>query len=141
MFQIVPRPTFDMVDQLFSGFFDQLRHPRATTVLRPVLPVSVTEQTETYTLTAQLPEGVQKDNVSVEIHDGVLTISVKKDVAKHTEGEQVIFDERQAIDVTRRFDFGDNLAEDGHEAKVSDGNLVLLLKKSKVRQPNRLTIA
>ena len=140
MFQVVSRPAFD-IDQLFSGLFDQLRHSRATAGLRPVLPVSVTEQTETYTLTAQLPEGIQKDHVSVEIHDGVLTLSVKKDVAKHTEGEQVVLDERQAIDVTRRFDFGDNLAEEGHDAKVADGNLVLVLKKAKVRQPNKLTIA
>jgi HSP20 family molecular chaperone IbpA len=140
MFQVVStRPAID-IEQLFGGLFDQFRHSRATASLRPVLPVSVTAQTDTYTLTAQLPEGIQKEHVGVELHDGVLSLTVKKELAKHNETDEVVFDERRAIDVSRRFDFGDGVSSEGHTAKVADGVLTVVLKKSTERAPQKLLI-
>lgn len=99
--------------------------------------VDVRDKGDSYVLEAELP-GVKRDDISLDIDDGVLTISAEwKNESKRDEGGEYIISERRAGHVRRSFSL-DNVNEDDIHADYQDGVLnVTMPKKDKAQRKSR----
>ncbi len=90
---------------------------------RPVHRVSRDEENNV-TLEADIP-GVPKGNVSVEIEDGVLTVTAERAETALPEGWRPVHRELARSDYRLTLKLGSQLDPDAISATVSDGQLVL----------------
>ena len=92
--------------------------------------VDVNETETEFFLSADMP-GLDKKDVSVDIHDGVITIKGERDIdnEKSTDGYRIR--ERQLGSFNRSFRLPDNVNEDKITAKFKNGLLTVTLSKTK----------
>jgi len=92
--------------------------------------VDVNETETEFFLSADMP-GLDKKDVSVDIHDGVITIKGERDIdnEKSTDGYRIR--ERQLGSFNRSFRLPDNVNEDKIAAKFKNGVLTVTLPKTK----------
>ena len=121
---------FGSVDLFNSMFFSPLFETPATR--KPVFSgfsTDVVENENDFTLTADLP-GFNKEDIKIEIDDGVLTINAERndETEKTEKGGKVIYKERSYGSYKRSFSLAD-IEEDGIKAKYENGVLSLTLPK------------
>jgi len=95
-----------------------------------MLAVDVNETETEFFLSADMP-GLDKKDVTVDIHDGVITIKGERgiDNEKSTDGYRIR--ERQLGSFNRSFRLPDNVNEDKVAAKFKNGVLTVTLPKTK----------
>ncbi len=98
----------------------------------PLTDVSETEGE--YLIKAELPE-VRKEDVSVTVLDGVLTLSGERRQEKREETEKVHRLERRYGAFARRFALPEDADEQAIRAESRDGVLLVHVPKQKVAQP------
>ena len=94
------------------------------------MKTDVKETDKGYEVAVDLP-GVKKEDVSVELKDGYLTITAKKNVdndKKNKEGKY-IRRERYSGEMSRSYYVGEDMKEDDIHASFEDGILTLQLPK------------
>lgn len=91
-------------------------------------PVDILESDADFLLTLDLP-GVKKENASVEIQDGRLTIEA-------TKGEN-----GSAVTYRRAFTLDRGLDEDGMTAELDRGVLVIRVPKAPEKKPLQIPVA
>lgn len=110
-------------------------HPRAlANQARFAPPVDIAENDSAYVITAELP-GTQKDDVTVEVHDNVITIRGEKRSERTQEKEHSRYIERSFGTFSRSFTLPANAQSDRIEAGFRDGVLTLEIPKAEERQP------
>ena len=129
----------DSFEKRFFGGNDPLYGKHAKNLMK----TDVRETENQYELSVDLP-GFKKDEIQVELNEGVLTISAKKSVNKDETDKKgrYIRQERYAGSCARSFYVGDVRPED-IAAKYEDGILTLCLPKNEVKKPpanNRISI-
>lgn len=82
-----------------------------------------------YIVEAEMP-GVQKDKISIDIHDGVLTISANEESEQKEEKNDYIYRERRYGHISRSFSL-ENIDESAISAEYKDGVLFVHLPKEK----------
>lgn len=107
-------------DDFFRAFFGD---ERANASFR----VDVKDEGDKYLLEAELP-GVDKDNVHIDIEDGVMTISAELNETKEENRGNYVYRERRCGSMHRSFDL-DGVREDDITAEYKDGVLRLDLPK------------
>jgi HSP20 family protein len=131
---------FRDVDDVFNRFFaETLRNwPRPNAEARPAFdwaPLADVSETEAeYLIKADLP-AVRKEDVSVTVQDGVLTLSGERRQEQHAESEKLHRVERSYGSFARRFALPENADEQGIRAESRDGVLLIHIPKQKVEQP------
>ena len=106
----------------------------------PVLKIDVKEDSDAYTVHADLP-GVPKDDIHVNIEGAVVSISAeKKRVVENKEGERILRSERHYGKVSRSFQLGQEIDESRAQAKFADGVLELTLPKKVAVTARKLKI-
>jgi HSP20 family protein len=138
--RVIKWEPFRDVDDVFDRFFaESMRHwPRAAAANRaaqewaPAADVSETEAE--YLIKADLPE-VRKEDVSITVQDGVLTLSGERKQEKRAEGEKLHRIERVYGSFVRRFALPENAEEQGITAESRDGVILIHIPKVKVVQP------
>ena len=132
-------PFRDMDDVFDRVFAESMRHwPRAATANRaaqewaPAADVSETEAG--YLIKADLPE-VRKEDVSITVQDGVLTLSGERRQEKREENEKLHRIERSYGSFARRFSLPENVDEQGIRAESRDGVIVIHIPKQRVVEP------
>jgi len=138
--RVIKWEPFRDMDDVFDRFFaESMRHwPRPATANRaaqewaPAADVSETEAE--YLIKADLPE-VRKEDVSITVQDGVLTLSGERKQEKHAEGEKLHRIERVYGSFARRFALPENADEQGITAESRDGVILIHIPKVKVVQP------
>lgn len=128
------------VSRLFDDFFPRNGNAEDEgSIWSPQADIRETE--DAYYLHLDLP-GVQKDDVSVLMEDGVLKISgERKMVHEENDGEgQYHRIERRYGRFFRRFHFGRNADAEQIEARFSDGELTVRVAKAEQRKPRRIEI-
>ena len=137
---LVPRGNMFDLDRFFSDFWapasadaqgvDTFFSPR----------VDVKEADGFYDITAELP-GVEKDNLQVTLHDGVLTLEaeVEREDKEEEEGT-IIRQERRYGKFMRRFNLGEDVQEDEISASFKNGVLHLRAPKREPKAPERRRI-
>ena len=99
-------------------------------------PVSISEDSDGYTLEAELP-GVAKDNVTVTVADGELIFTGTKSYGPT--GTR-IYGERAKTDYRRVFDLDPAVDASKITAKMEQGVLVVRLPKTPESKPRRITV-
>ena len=92
--------------------------------------VDVKESETQITVHADLP-GVKKDDLHVELHDGVLTVSGKREATKSEKNDKYHYVERNFGSFSRSFRVPDNVTEEHIAADLSDGVLNVTVTKPK----------
>lgn len=111
----------------------------STVPARVYLPVTDIFETErALTVVSEMP-GVSKDNVAVEIDDGVLTVTGKIDFAKY-EGLQPLYTEYNIGNYSRSFQISDKIDQEGITAELRDGVMTLVLPKVEKAKPRRIVV-
>lgn len=101
--------------------------------------VDVTENGDSYTVTAELP-GLKKEDVTVELHEGTLTIRGEKRSEKEEKGERRRYVERSFGTFSRSFTLPSNADAEHIKAKFEDGVLSLRIRKLAEAKPRTVDI-
>lgn len=93
-----------------------------------VSPEGFIEETDkTYQLTLDVP-GVKKEDINIEVNNGILTVSGERKGAR-------------ACTFEKRFRLGDNVVADEIKANLTDGVLSLELAKAEKARARKIMIA
>lgn len=138
--RVIKWEPFRDVDDVFDRFFaDAFRRlPRQGAEGSPALdwaPLADVSETEgEYLIKAELPE-VRKEDISLTVHDGVLTLSGERRQEKREENEKLHRIERQYGSFTRRFALPEDADDQAIRAESRDGVIMIHIPKHKVVQP------
>lgn len=129
----------NLFDDFFSDPFDMVM-PRSLNALygkhgKNLMKTDVRETEDTYELDIDLP-GFKKDEVSIDLKDGYLTISAAKWLDKDAEDKKgkYIRQERYAGACSRSFYVGDAVEPEDVSARFEDGILTISVPKNVKKQ-------
>jgi HSP20 family protein len=114
---------YNMLDDFFSDSFLPHRN-----LARDTFKIDVEETPKDFLIHAELP-GVKKDEISLDLNDGRLTVSVKKDETAEDDGKTYIHRERRLSSVSRSIYLND-ANPDGIKAKLENGILTVTVAKA-----------
>lgn len=138
-----PAARWGFADNDFERMFDSF--------LRPVrwieeaagdlaFPLDVAERENEFVVTAELP-GVKRDDISVTVENGVLTISAEiKDERQEKQGERIVRQERRYGKYVRSLRLGTQIDEKAIKAQYKDGLLELILPKAESVKPKKISV-
>ena len=138
--RVIKWEPFRDVDDVFDRFVAETlrRWPRQTAEGQATLdwaPAADVSETEAeYLIKADLPE-VRKEDVSITVQDGVLTLSGERRQEVRAENEKVHRVERAYGSFARRFALPENADELSIRAESRDGVILIHIPKQKVVQP------
>jgi HSP20 family protein len=107
-------------------------------VWRPVADISETDQE--YLVKAELP-GINKEDVRIELQDGVLTISGERKVEKEQKAENQLRVERFYGSFSRSFALPDNIDTSKLRAESKDGVLLVHIPKQAASEAQPIKVA
>ena len=115
------------------------RKQESTAPARTFVPTADIFETEpALTAVLEMP-GVDKNNVDVNIEDGILTVQGRLDFAKY-EGLQPIYTEYNIGHYRRSFSLSQKIEQTKISAEMADGVLTLVLPKAEEAKPRRIAI-
>ena len=103
-----------------------------------VPPVDIAETEGAYRIEIEIP-AVARDDVSVSVKDGVLSVSGERKFERETEGKRHRV-ERRYGKFTRSFRLPENVDEEHIAAKSKDGVLSLVINKREVEGPRMIEV-
>jgi HSP20 family protein len=103
------------------------------------LALDVHENDNQYVITADIP-GVKEEDIEIQLHDDVLTISVETRYEKREEKGAVLLQERRYGKFSRSLRFPVNVNGDAIEADYNNGVLTVTIPKAEEVKPRRITI-
>ncbi len=121
-------------------FFDRLWHEWRRDDGDELTPcVDFTEKDEKYYLTAELP-GIKKDDLSIVIENGYLTISGKKEEDKEEKGSDYYLKETRHGSFSRSFKLPGKVIEDRVDATYKDGVLTVVMPHETKEKTKKIDI-
>jgi len=142
---LMRREAFDVptVNRLFSQFLNDPFFAEAKS-LAPVLEegtlaLDVSEDERHVYVRASLP-GFTREDVDIEVHDGVLGIKAEHAEETESKHERYYRKERRVGSVSRRLALPSTVVEDGIKAELKDGVLTLTMQKVQKEQPKKIKI-
>ncbi|WP_020403322.1 Hsp20/alpha crystallin family protein [Gracilimonas tropica] len=135
------RPNVDLHSKRFSDildefFNDSIRYKKDSFV--PSVDISETENS--FEISVALP-GMKKEDISVDLDDGRLTISGERKFEKEDEGKNYHRLESGFGTFSRSFQLPDNIDESSIEAKYENGVLDITINKSEEKVKKQIKIA
>jgi HSP20 family protein len=107
---------------------------------RPFAPaIDVSENDGQYTITVELPGGT-RDDVQVELHDGVLSIRGEKKNEREEKKEHRRYVERTYGSFSRSFQLPANVDATRLEASFKDGVLTITVPKTEEAKPKTIAV-
>jgi len=123
-----------LFDEVFNGSFED---EDVQQVWRP--RVDVLENESEVRVLVDLP-GIRKEDVSVTLENGVLSISGERSLEEKKEEDNVHFSERVYGRFSRSFTVRETIAQDKIQATFKDGVLSLVLPKAEQAKPKKIEI-
>jgi len=125
---------YNMLDDFFTD-----GTPANRNLFKDTFKVDIIEQDRDYLIEAELP-GIQKSEISLDIQEDTLVLSVNRQEETNTEGKSYIHRERRLGSVCRRIRLADAKLED-IKAKLENGILTVTVPKSiKDNAPRKIDI-
>ena len=119
----VPQFSFgNMLEDFFSDPWFSWHRPELGT-----FRLDIKEDDSEYVVEADLP-GVKKEDVNLDLDNGKLTISVEAKESEEKESKKIVHKERYYRYMERSVYLA-NAADDGAEAKLDDGELIIKIPK------------
>jgi HSP20 family protein len=107
--------------------------------MRAFLPTTDIYETEdALTVVLEMP-GVDRDNIQVNVENGVLTVEGKINFGKY-EGLQPIYSEYNIGPYRRSFRLSSRVDQDNIRAELRDGVVSLVLPKAAEAKPRRIKV-
>lgn len=130
----------DLLARFRTGFPRTALAEREFTPMADWSPaVDIAENEKEYLVKAELP-GVDKNDVKVQVHNGVLCISGERRFEKEEKDERHHRVERAYGSFTRSFVLPEDVAQDAISAEDKDGILTVHLPKTEARKPKATEI-
>jgi len=124
----------NMVDDFFSEGF-----PFGRNLEKDTFKLDVQEKENEYLVEAELP-GVKKEEINLELNQGRLTITVKKEEKVEEEKKNYIHRERRSSSMSRSVYLSDTKTE-GVKAALNEGVLTITVpKEPKQNMSNKINI-
>ena len=125
----------DMFDFDFDKEFDRMMRPLYGKHSQNMMKTDVRETEDSYELDIDLP-GFKKDEITIQLDNGYLSISASKGLDKNEENKdgKYIRRERYAGSMNRTFYVGSQLTQQDIQAKFEDGILKISVLKKDVQQ-------
>jgi HSP20 family protein len=101
--------------------------------------VNIAETDKAFEIKAEIPE-VNKEDVKVTVHNGVLTVQGERKLEKEEKGKKFHRVERFYGSFTRSFTLPDNVDETKISASFKDGVLNLQIKKTEEEKPKSIEV-
>lgn len=99
-----------------------------------MMKTDVQEHEDHYEIDVDLP-GFKKEELTLELQNGYLTISAEKGIEKDNADKKFVRRERYAGSMSRSFYIGDDVKEEGIHAKYENGVLKLSVPKLESQKP------
>ena len=132
-----PRSLFE---SLFSDAIENLLDDSETRREGRFVPaVDIKETEDEYTITAELP-GIKKEDVHIELKNGLLTISGERKFEHEEKKENYTRIERSYGAFRRTFNVPEHVKEDKIEAIYKDGLLTVKLPKGEAVKPKEIEV-
>lgn len=122
---------FREMDELMSRFQRGLSRPAAGELDSWAPAVDISETAKEYTVKAELP-GVKKEDVKVQVQNGVLTLSGERKIEREDKDEKYHRVERSYGSYSRSFVLPDNVAQDKISAECKEGVVTVRLPKTEI---------
>ena len=124
-------PGFNTFDDVFDNMFNDSFFKGTNNYMR----TDVKEINNNYVLEMELP-GFNKDDISVELHEGYLTITGNKssNVDEKDNNGNIIRQERYSGSCSRSFYVGDEVKQEDIKASYNNGELKISLPKTASKQ-------
>lgn len=119
---------FDDFTNMLDDFFSDNWMP-ARSLMRDTFKLDVEEAEDHYKIDADLP-GVKKEEISLDMNEGRLTIGIKREEKTEEEKKNYVHKERRYCSMQRTVYLGDASMED-IKAKLEDGVLNIIVPKIK----------
>ncbi len=113
---------YNMVDDFFN-----FNWPARKNFMRDSFKVDVQENEKNYLVEAELP-GIEKNEVNIEMNEGRLNISVKKEESINEENKNYIHKERRYSSMSRSI-YLEDAKSDGIKANLENGVLKIVVPK------------
>jgi HSP20 family protein len=149
MTSLIRRDPFEtpVVNRLFNHLFNdpffgdmpRFGFSLATPVEEGTLALDISEDDRNVIVRASLP-GFAKEDIDVEIHDGVLVIKAEHAEEKEEKGETFYRKERRVGSMSRRVALPSTVVEGETKAELKDGVLTLRLPKVSKPTPKKVKI-
>ena len=123
----------------FSRLIDELFAEGGAADRGLSLAIDVAEDEKHYVITTELP-GVKKNDVSIELEAGVLTIHGEKKSEREEKKEKRHWVERSYGSFTRSLGLPSDAVTDRVEASFADGVLTVTIPKSEATKPRAIAI-
>lgn len=101
--------------------------------------VDISEDDDQYAITVEVP-GAKRDDVTVEVHDNVLTIRGEKRSEREEQKEQRRWVERSYGSFSRSFTLANNAVGERVKASFEDGVLTVTIPKAEESKPKVISI-
>ena len=133
---------FDDFDRNFFRDFGNIDHTLYGKHAQNLMKTDVKETEDAYEVDVDLP-GFKKDEISLELNNGYLTISTEKSLEKDRENKKgkMLRQERYSGVMQRSFFVGEHLTEEDIKASYENGVLHVMIPKKEARKvPEKKTI-
>lgn len=133
---------FDDFDRNFFRGFGNIDHTLYGKHVQNLMKTDVKETEDGYEVDVDLP-GFKKEEISLELNNGYLTISTEKSLEKDKENKKgkMLRQERYSGVMQRSFFVGEHLTEEDIKASYENGVLHVMIPKKEARKvPEKKTI-
>ena len=133
---------FDDFDRNFFRGFGNIDHTLYGKHAQNLMKTDVKETEDAYEVDVDLP-GFKKEEISLELNNGYLTISTEKSLEKDKENKKgkMLRQERYSGVMQRSFFVGEHLTEEDFKASYENGVLHVMIPKKEARKvPEKKTI-
>ncbi len=130
------RPSRDLMNFITDEPFFNLREDRFDP---GTLPVDVSEKDHEVIVRTSLP-GFKKDEIDIQVQNGMLTIKAEHDEEKETKDESFFRKERRYGMVTRTVALPATVVDDGAKAELNNGVLTLRIPQAETARPKRIAV-
>lgn len=103
------------------------------------LAIDVSEDDKNVLVRASLP-GFKKEDVTVEVHEGILSVKAEHSEETEEKGETFYRRERRVGSLSRRVALPSDVLDDKIEAELKDGVLTLRMPKNPKPSPKKVKI-
>ena len=121
-----------------TRFFDDFMRPFFAASPTTSIRVDIRDEGDKFVMEAELP-GVNRDSITVDVQDGLMTISAEWGDSKKSDENGYILSERRCGSVKRSFGI-ENIEEGAITAKYENGILMLDLPKIAPSKKEKRTI-
>ncbi|MDH5650114.1 MAG: Hsp20/alpha crystallin family protein [Gammaproteobacteria bacterium] len=127
-------------DDIFGDFLRPTRWLEEATSENLIPAIDVAEREHEFLVHAELP-GVKKDDIDINLENGVLTITAEtKSKNEQKEGDRVIRQERRYGKFVRSLRLGEQVDEAKVKASYKDGVLELVLPKAEAVKTKKISV-